>query len=129
MVPDAAEALDDDVRDHVAPDPFAEGKDKRDGRVEMGSGNGREDRDEHDEDGAGRDGVAEKRDGLIAAGQAFRHDAGADHCRYEDRGPEPFGEKPSVRSGHLLLHSAAVPEVPRTSVVLPIASSCLCRAS
>jgi len=64
---DTAEALDDDIRDHVAPDAFAEGKDERHGRVEMGDRYGRKDRDEHDEDGAGRDSIAEKRDGLITA--------------------------------------------------------------
>ena len=69
----------------------------------MGAGDRPEDRDQHDEDRAGRQRVAEQgqRDVL---GQRLGHDAGADHGGDQDRGPERFRRQAprEVERGHQL---------------------------
>ena len=54
-----------------------------------------EDGDEHDQDRAGRDGIAEQRDSLITARQSVGHDARADHGGDEHGGAEGFRKQAS----------------------------------
>ena len=49
--------------------------------------------DEHDEDGACRDGIAEQSNGHVTAGEALSHDARSDnrgeqHCGADELGPQ-----------------------------------------
>ena len=74
---------------------LAQGEDQRDDGIEMGAGDRTEDGDEHDQDGAGRDGVAEERDGDVPAGQPLGHDAGTDDGGKQQRGAQRFGAKPA----------------------------------
>jgi len=58
--------------------------------IEMCTGDRSEDRDDHDQNGACGDRIAEQGNRLVPAGEAFRHDAGADHCRHQDGGAQSF---------------------------------------
>src|SRR5262245_62405216 len=76
----------------------------------------RKDRDQSDKDRAGRDRIAEERDGLIAARQPFRHGSGADNGGDQDGRPEGLREQAAAD------HAAE-------SLALPMESSCLCSES
>ena len=65
-----------------------------------------EDGDEHDQDRAGRNGVAEQRDRLVSAGEALGHDAGADDGGDENGGAERLRQQAAGRAGTALAHSA-----------------------
>jgi hypothetical protein len=93
---DAAKALENDVRQHVAPRQFAARcKHEADRRVEMRARDRSEDGDEHDKDRARRDGIAEQRDSLITARQFVGHDARADHGGDEYGRAEGFRKQAS----------------------------------
>jgi hypothetical protein len=71
MPGEAGAELNDDVGRYVMPGHrAASSENKRHRRIEMRSGNGSKDRYNDDEDRSGRDGVAEQRYRLIAAGTA-----------------------------------------------------------
>ena len=57
----------------------------------------------------GRDGVAEQRDRLIAAGQPFGHDAGADDRRDQDGCAKAFGNKPPGKGAERSLMRQRMP--------------------
>ena len=87
----------------------------------MGARDRSQDRDYHDENGAGRNRVAEQRDGLVSAREPLGHDAGADHGGDENGRAESLGdEPPGERVVHC--HAAEAGSCP-ASFVLPIASS------
>jgi hypothetical protein len=82
------------LNDHIGGgDAHAElapkGEDKGDGRIEMCAGQWAENTDQHHKAGTCGDGVAEERDGNIAAGQALTHDPRA----YDDRQQQPRAER------------------------------------
>ncbi len=78
---DASGHLDKRIERRVARAHVAlEGKDERHRRVEMRPRNGAENRDEHDEDGAGRQGVADELNPDVMA-QVDGHDARTDDGR------------------------------------------------
>jgi hypothetical protein len=92
-------------------DLAAQPEGERHSRIEMRAGNRPQHGDQHDEDRAGGNGVAEKRDGDIAAGQPLGHDAGADHrCQQKTRADELGGV--FARCGH-----AARPDI---SIILEV---------
>src|ERR1051326_5001267 len=125
---DAAETLHHHVGRDLAPWQFAaRGEHQRDRRVEMRPGNRPQDRDDHDEDGARRDGVAEQRDRQIPAGEALGHDAGADDGRDQNRGTQALGEEPPPERA-ARAHAAEAGSCP-ASFFLPIASSWRCNES
>src|SRR5829696_6427100 len=72
----------------------------------MRARDGPENADEHHEDRAGRQRVAEQRQRDVF-GQSLGHDAGADHGRDQERGPEGFGSEPArqIEFGHQLAFS------------------------
>ena len=76
----------------------------------MRARDGPENGDENHQDRAGRQRVAEQRQRDVL-GQGFGHDAGADHGRDQQRGPECFGGEPArqIEFGHQLAFSR--PEV------------------
>ena len=85
---DAAGHLSDDIERRVARGEVAfEREDQRHRRVEMRAGNRAEDRDEHDQNRAGRQRVAEQGERHVLR-QVLRHDAGTDDGRDEKRGAE-----------------------------------------
>ena len=59
----------------------------------MRPGDRAEDQDQHDQDGPGRQGVAQKGDCVVSAGELRRHDSRADHGREKEGGPERFCSK------------------------------------
>ena len=95
----------------------------------MGARDRAEDGDEHDEDRAGRNGVAEQRDRLIPAGEPLGHDAGADDGGDENGGAQRLRQQPPRERQRRFAHSAAVAGVLPAPFVLPIESSCFCSAS
>src|SRR6202043_4015788 len=114
---DAAGALRRDIWQRFAPRPLARGgKGERHRRIEMRAGNRRKDGDENDQDRAGRYGVAQQRDGFVAAGKPLRHDAGADDGGDENCGAQPLGNKAAAD------HAAE-------SFDVPIESSWRCKVS
>ena len=90
---DAGKALHDDVGRDLAPGEFAAaGKNQGDGGIEMGARERSENGDQHDQDRAGGNGVAEKRDRHVPAGEALGHDPAADDGGDQERGAEAFGQ-------------------------------------
>ena len=60
----------------------------------MGPGSRPEDQDQHDQDRPGRQGVAEQGESDLRIGQAFGHDAGADHGGEQQGGAKRLGGEP-----------------------------------
>ena len=58
--------------------------------VEMRARDRREDGDDHDQHGAGREGVAEERQRVVPAREPRGHDARANHGRDQQRGAQRF---------------------------------------
>ena len=76
-------------------------------RIEMRAGERRENRDQNDQCRAGRDRIGEQCEGLVAACQAFRHDARADDRHQQERGSEAFGgETTRDHAMHLCMSTA-----------------------
>ena len=84
-------------------DLAAQRKDQRHGRIEMRAGDRPEDRDQHDEDRAGRQRVAEQCQRCVV-GQPVGHDAGADDRRDQQRGAERLGGE---ASGQVVDHAVS----------------------
>src|SRR5262249_32330691 len=87
-------------------------KGERHGRIEVRTRNRAEDENQHDEDRAGRDGVAEQRQRDVTARELLRHDSRADHGGQQERRAEPFGGKPLTRCRHQV--AAALGSVTRS---------------
>jgi hypothetical protein len=87
-----------------------------------------ENRDEHDEDGAGRNCIAEQRDRLIPAGKPFSHDAGANDGGDENGGAQRLRQQPPRERQRRFAHSAVAGVLP-APFILPIESRCSCSAS
>ena len=82
------------VAEHFGARQFAFDREhRRDGRIEVRPRDRTEHGDEHDEDGACRDGIAEQCNGHVASSEAFPHDAGSDdrgeqYCGADELGPQ-----------------------------------------
>lgn len=70
----------------------------------MGAGDRPEDCDQDDQHGAGRQGVAEQRQGRVMR-QGLGHDAGTDDCRHQQAGAEKLGGEPArkIEYCHVML--------------------------
>jgi hypothetical protein len=71
----------------------AQGHDKRHCGVEMAAGDGTERKDQHHQNRAGRQRVAEQGKSYVPARQLFAHDARADNRCHEQPGAKAFGRK------------------------------------
>ena len=97
-----AEAAADDLRNNVAAglgraDLAAHRHHPGDNGVEMRAGYRPEDGDQHVENRAGRDRIAQERDGHVAAGQFGRHDPRADDGGDEYSGAKRLGDEALAR--------------------------------
>src|SRR5208282_475696 len=95
--PDADHAADDlrgEIGRYLLPRQFApQSESDRHRWIEMGAGNRPEDQDQHDQDGAGGNSVAQKRQSDIAAGEIDAHHARADDgCKQESRAEKLSGK-------------------------------------
>ena len=127
---DAADALDDNIGQYLAPRHFAAcRKHKRHRRIEMRAGNGAENGDDHNEDCAGRDGVSEQRDRLITARRRSAMIPEPTTVATSMSRAEALGQKPSRQWGRCFVHQAAEADLAPASFVLPIASSCFCNVN
>ena len=77
----------------------------------MRAGQRPEDQDQHDQNRAGRQRVAQERQRDVTAGKLLRHDAGADHGGEQERRAERFGD--SARA------AATASAAPRAFAVAP----------
>jgi hypothetical protein len=66
----------------------------------VGTGCCTEHQDQHGEDRAGRDRVAEQRERVVTARKLLRHDAGADHGRQQECSSEPLRKDTLRKRGH-----------------------------
>src|SRR5262249_35959637 len=107
----AAGTLDQHVGKHVLPGKRApRGEDERHSRVEMCARQRSEHGYEHDEDGAGRDGVAQEGDRSVPAGEPLGHDPGADDGRDQQARAQGLGQEASAER-----HAAESLPLPRES--------------
>ena len=91
---DPTKALHDNIGGNLAPRRVAaRRKYKRYRRIEVRTRNRPENGDDHDEDRARRDRVAEKRNRLISTCESLGHDAGADDGRDQDSRAETLCQK------------------------------------
>ena len=95
--------------------------------VEVRARDGAEHGDEHDEDGPGRDGVAEQGDRHVSAGQPLPHDARADHRGQEKSCAQELGAEPLSLGG--ALHGCHTFCEDGLDLARPISSSRLCKES
>ena len=77
-------------------------------RIEMRAGDRREDGDDDDQHGAGREGIAQERERLVPAGELLRHDARADHRHHQKEGAERFRRQTARQ---IELHDSPCPSV------------------
>ena len=88
----ARDHLDDDVGRRTAWSDLAPQQEgQRDRRVEVGAGDRPEHGDQHGEDGAGGQRVADQRDGVVSGGEVLGHDPGTHHGGEQEQGAECLG--------------------------------------
>ena len=99
-----------DIGGGVAPGQLAaRGGDQAHRRVHMRAGDRPEHGDQHEQDRAGRDRVAEQGDRVVPARQMLGHDPGADHGGEQEEGADALGRQPprQRRVGQRTARSAA----------------------
>lgn len=78
--------------------------------IEVRAGDGREQLNEHEQHGAGRKGVAKKRERGVAAREPLPHDAGADDGGEQERRAQGFGRQ-SLRKVHPFFARSVAPSM------------------
>src|SRR5262249_39791509 len=122
---DASEYLRHDVNRGGRPWQLAtQGEGNTYRRVEVRARERAEDQDQDGEDRAGRQRIAQERDGVVAR-EVSRHDAGADDGREQKGGPQRFAKRALSERRHQL-GSVTLPVAP---CMRPISSRRLCKLS
>src|SRR5262249_13388359 len=102
----------------------AQGEGKTYRRVEVRARERAEDEDQHRQNGAGRERIAQERKCVVAR-ESLRHNAGAHDRREQKGGPQPFAKRALSERGHQL-GSVTLPVAP---CMRPISSSRRCKLS
>ena len=95
----------------------------------MRAGHRAEGQNEHGEDRAGRQCIAEKRERIVTAGKLRGHDARADHAREQKSRAQRFCHEALGTNNNSFFHPAFFAGSGLVSFALPMASSCFCRLS
>jgi len=104
-------------------DAAAQGEGERHRRIEMRAGQRAEHEDEHAQHGAGRQGVAQQGERAVTAGEALRHDAGADHRGEQECRAQKLRDRPLRR------RARHVGSAIRAAPTRPISRSLACNDS